>query len=344
MSERPVSPAPEGDLAALLLDHPAGQDQPVAHWIGGSLTLGELRDAAHLLARLLARYGVAALEPVACVVNDGTTALITMFATWLAGGVYLPVSARVSDPELTDYLTASNPLVVVAGQADAGRGPGPWNRMIALNRRTWTERAGAPWSGQRLGPGAALIMRTSGTTGPSKPVVLGHRGVQDGIDTMIARLGGGARRPPMPNLIPTSLALWADIWNALFALRLGASLVLLDRFDTVHYAELVRRFGIRSTVLAPAMMTMLAEDPRITDLTPLRFVRSITAPLTPARGPPVPRPFRAGRAQLLRPDRAGRRGGRLDRGGHPPARGDQARRGRPAASWDRHPDPGRRPA
>jgi acyl-CoA synthetase (AMP-forming)/AMP-acid ligase II len=285
MPERPVSLAPEGDLTALLLDHPAGHDQRVVHWIGGSLALGELRHAADGLARLLARYGVAAREPVACVVNDGTTALIAMFATWLAGGVYLPVSARLADIELTEYLTASRPLVVVAGQADAGRVPGPWNRLIAVDRRTWAERPGAPWSGERPAPGAALIMRTSGTTGPSKPVVLGHRGVQDGIDTMIARLGGGTRgvRPPMPNLIPTSLALWAGIWNALFALRLGAPLVLLDRFDTVHYAELVRRFGIRSTVLAPAMMTMLSEDPRITDLAPLRLVRSITAPLTPAQ-------------------------------------------------------------
>ena len=59
--------------------------------------------------------------------------------------------------------------------------------------------------------------------------------------------------------------------------------MLLDRFDTVRYAELVRSFGIRSTVLAPAMMTMLAEDPRITDLAPLTFVRSITAPLTPGQ-------------------------------------------------------------
>jgi len=31
------------------------------------------------------------------------------------------------------------------------------------------------------------------------------------------------------------------------------------------------------------MMTMLSEDPRITDLAPLRLVRSITAPLTPAQ-------------------------------------------------------------
>jgi long-chain acyl-CoA synthetase len=116
-------------------------------------------------------------------------------------------------------------------------------------------------------------------------VVLGHSGVRDGIDTVIARLRGGqgGGRPPMANLVPVSLALWAGIWNALFAFRLGAPLVLLDRFDTVRYAELVRRFGIRSTVLAPAMMTMLSEDPRITDLAPLTFVRSITAPLTPGQ-------------------------------------------------------------
>jgi long-chain acyl-CoA synthetase len=274
------------DLAALLLDHPSAADQQVVHWLGGSLTLGELSDAAHSLAALLTGRAVVEREPVACVVDNSVTALIAMFATWLAGGVYLPVNARLSDTELEQHLTAGNPLVVVADEAQAGRVPGHWNRAITTDGRSWTERAGAPWTGERVAPGAALIMRTSGTTGPSKPVVLHHQGVRDGIDTVIGKLRGGQGndgRPPMPNLIPTSLALWAGIWNALFAFRLGAPLVLLDRFDTVQYAELVRRFGIRSTVLAPAMMTMLSEDPRITDLAPLRFVRSITAPLTPGQ-------------------------------------------------------------
>jgi acyl-coenzyme A synthetase/AMP-(fatty) acid ligase len=85
----------------------------------------------------------------------------------------------------------------------------------------------------------------------------------------------------MPNLVPTSLALWAGIWNTLFALRLGAPVVLMDRFDPLDYATLVKRFRIKSTVLAPAMMTMLATDPRIVDLDPLRLVRSVTAPLLP---------------------------------------------------------------
>jgi acyl-CoA synthetase (AMP-forming)/AMP-acid ligase II len=85
----------------------------------------------------------------------------------------------------------------------------------------------------------------------------------------------------MPNLIPASLALWAGIWNVLFALRSGAPVVLMDRFDTIEFATLVRRHQIRSTILAPTMMAMLVEDPRVSDLAPLAMVRSITAPLTP---------------------------------------------------------------
>jgi acyl-CoA synthetase (AMP-forming)/AMP-acid ligase II len=93
----------------------------------------------------------------------------------------------------------------------------------------------------------------------------------------------------MPNLIPSNLALWAGTWNALFAFRAGAPVVLMDRFVARDFATLVRRHGIRSGVLAPAMMTMLVEESEVTDLSPLSMVRSITAPLTPAQA----RGFRA---------------------------------------------------
>jgi acyl-CoA synthetase (AMP-forming)/AMP-acid ligase II len=85
----------------------------------------------------------------------------------------------------------------------------------------------------------------------------------------------------MPNLVPVSLSLWAGIYNVLFALRVGAPVVVLSPFDTTRFAELVRRYEIKSTVLPPAAMTMLADDPDVDELTPLRFVRSITAPLSP---------------------------------------------------------------
>jgi acyl-CoA synthetase (AMP-forming)/AMP-acid ligase II len=277
--------APGNGLAAFLTDHPGTPDTAVLHWKGGELSLGELTTAARALA---ARLGPLGRAPVACLVDGGASAVTAMFATWLAGGVYVPVNCRLSDAEVRDQLNATGPATVIVGAGHADRVPGRFNRLVEHAPRSWVPvTATATWAGERYGEDAALVMRTSGTTGAAKPVVLGHEGVREGVDTVIARLRNGAKdrpdRPPMPNLIPISPALWAGIWNTLFAFRLGAPAVLLDRFDTADYADLVKRFGIRSTILAPAMMTMLAEDPRITDLAPLRLVRSVTAPLTPAQ-------------------------------------------------------------
>ena len=65
----------------------------------------------------------------------------------------------------------------------------------------------------------------------------------------------------MPNLVPVSLSLWAGIYQVLFAFRLGAPVVLMERFEPVEFARLVREYGIRSSVLPPAAMVMLARDP-----------------------------------------------------------------------------------
>ncbi|MCL2583711.1 MAG: fatty acid--CoA ligase family protein, partial [Streptosporangiales bacterium] len=56
--------------------------------------------------------------------------------------------------------------------------------------------------------------------------------------------------------------------------------VLLDTFTAAKFARLVKEHSVRSTVLPPAMLSMLADDPAVTDLAPLRMVRSITAPLS----------------------------------------------------------------
>ena len=52
--------------------------------------------------------------------------------------------------------------------------------------------------------------------------------------------------------------------------------VLDDRFRASY-----DRFAIRSTVLPPAAITSLNDDPAVESLSPLRYVRSITAPLSP---------------------------------------------------------------
>jgi acyl-coenzyme A synthetase/AMP-(fatty) acid ligase len=85
----------------------------------------------------------------------------------------------------------------------------------------------------------------------------------------------------MPNLIPVSLSLWAGIYNVCFAFRVGAPVVLMERFDPQDLARLVAAHGIRSVVLPPAAMAMCCDDEALETLAPLRYVRSITAPLSP---------------------------------------------------------------
>jgi acyl-CoA synthetase (AMP-forming)/AMP-acid ligase II len=124
-------------------------------------------------------------------------------------------------------------------------------------------------------------------------VLLGHESViasvesalkkiRDGVPKSDAPADAAPRRTPMPNLVPMPLALWSGIYNTLFASNVGAAIILLHPFDPRDFADAVKRFELKSTVLAPPMITMLSDDPGITSLAPLRFVRSGTAPLSPS--------------------------------------------------------------
>ena len=270
-----------GGLAEFLTGHPGAADMPLVHAEDRRATLGEVTAAARILA---GRLGPVAGAPVACVVDDALRAVIAMFATWLAGGIYVPVNGRLAPAEVRRQLAAAGPAMVITGPGGPERIPAQPNLLVERPGGGWTAyRPARRPAAERFTGDEALIMHTSGTTGESKPVVLHHAGVRDGIDTVIEKLRGGRgpRSSPMPNLIPTSMALWAGIWNTLFAFRTGAPVILLNRFDPHVYAALVKRFQLRSTILAPAMMTMLTETAEITDLAPLRYVRSVTAPLAP---------------------------------------------------------------
>ena len=117
----------------------------------------------------------------------------------------------------------------------------------------------------------------------------------------------------MPNLIPVSLSLWAGIYNVLFAFRVGAPVIIMDRFDTQAFAGFVERFQLRSTVL-PAGGDDDARRRRVDHLAGAAEVRAQHhRAAVAAAGAPVPRPLRRVRAQRLRPDRDRRRDRRLER-------------------------------
>jgi long-chain acyl-CoA synthetase len=249
-------------LAALLVDHPFGDDEPLLHTVDASVSAGAARAEAGAMAAHLREAGVQPGQAVAVQLPNGPSVVTAMVGIWLAGAVFVPVNARATKTELAHVMAVTEPAAVIA--------PDGITSLVTA---------------RHYPPGAAFVLWTSGTTGTPKAIVHRHADYLELIDRVLGPLRAGPDRPsgkpPMPNLIPVSLALNAGIYNALFGLRAGAALVIMERFDTATFAALVRRFEIRSTVLPPAAMAMLNDDEAVRDLSPLKYVRSITAPLPP---------------------------------------------------------------
>jgi acyl-CoA synthetase (AMP-forming)/AMP-acid ligase II len=255
---------PSASLASLLLAHPLPEDEPLLHGPDRVLTAAAARAAAHEVAARLVAAGVEPGQPVAVQRPNDTSFVVAMFGVWIARAVFVPLSPRSPAAERAAALDATRPVAVIGSGDD-----------IAL-RATPAVHA----------PDVAFVLWTSGTTGRPKPIVHTHDGYLELLDRVVGPLRGasgasGSGRAPTPNLIPVSLALNAGIYNVLFGLRAGSAIVVMDRFTPDEFATLVARHQIRSTVLPPAAITMLNDDGDIVDLAPLRYVRSITAPLSP---------------------------------------------------------------
>lgn len=265
---------------------------PVAvHTVEDEIGADTLRDSAVRLSDTLASVGLRSGQVVAAMLPNEPATVAALFGAWRAAGVYTPLNPRAADAEVTAQLATLRPVAVITTPDLAPRFADSRLPIITGEGLRWeVATTGEPAIDPRqYDADVALLQFTSGTTGAPKPVPLRHATVLDLIDRLLAKLRGATpqtsapTRPPMPNLVPLSLSLWAGIYQVLFAFRAGSGVVLMDRFTAPDFAELVARHQLRSTVLPPAALTMVLHDESVTDLTPLKIVRSITAPLSPVQ-------------------------------------------------------------
>ena len=234
----------------------------VVYLDGKATTRAELQSSADAMADQLRSMGLAG-RAIVVLAPNGPGAIAAWFAVWSVDGAFVPLNPRVPAAERERLIESTGVGAVIEP---------PAVRAVEVARLRDVE------------PGEAIVQFTSGTTGRPKAVPLRHDTVLELLDGVIGSLRGGGTsgaRAPMPNLVPVSLSLWAGIYQVLFAFRIGAPVVLMERFDPVEFARLVREYGIRSSVLPPAAMVMLARDANVSSLEPLRYVRSVSAPLSP---------------------------------------------------------------
>ncbi len=244
-------------LSSLLFEHPKDDADALLHTVDRSVTAGQAKQQAHDMADSL---GELAGRAVAVQLPNSPELVTTMVGIWEAGGVYVPLNPRQPTSEVAAILADLHPVAVIRPEGIE-----------------WHDEA------TTYSDDVACVLWTSGTTGAPKPVRHTHAGYLEMLsrvaDTLTSSRSATSSRPRV-NLIPVSMSLNAGFYNTLFALRVGASVVIMDQFEPETFAALVSRFEIPSCVLPPAAMTMLTNSP-VTSLAPLRYVRSITAPLSP---------------------------------------------------------------
>ncbi|MDX3501092.1 acyl-CoA synthetase [Streptomyces sp. ATCC51928] len=226
-----------------------------------SLTYGRLAGASAALAARVADAG-----RVAVWATPTPETVIAVVAALRAGVPAVPLNPRTGERELAHILADSAPTAVLAGPDDVLP-----SGLEKLRRVTVDAREAAEGSEERAGVGAAglegnagvedpeaaaLIVYTSGTTGPPKGAVLPRRAVAASLDALEDAWGWSGE-----DVLVHALPLFhvhGLILGVLGPLRRGGSLRHLGKFSADGVA---RELGSGGTMLfgVPTMYHRLAE-------------------------------------------------------------------------------------
>ncbi|NUV78943.1 acyl-CoA synthetase [Streptomyces sp. CAI-155] len=222
-----------------------------------SLTYGRLAGASAALAARIADAG-----RVAVWATPTAETVIAVVAALRAGVPVVPLNPRTGERELAHILADSEPTAVLAGPADELPPALEKVRRVTVDARAEAYGGGAPADGGAPGPGEgdpespALIVYTSGTTGPPKGAVLPRRAVAASLDALEDAWGWTG-----DDVLVHALPLFhvhGLILGVLGPLRRGGSLRHLGKFSAEGVA---RELGSGGTMLfgVPTMYHRLAE-------------------------------------------------------------------------------------
>ncbi|MDP9497119.1 MAG: AMP-binding protein [Actinomycetota bacterium] len=232
---------------------------------GSSLSWRELDERVDGVARGLGRLGRLGLAPgdrVALQLDNTLDFPVAWFAVLRAGLVAVPVNAGL--PALEH--------VVVAGAAAPGG--------LALDELARTD--GPPVDTTRGGDDLAAVLYTAGTSGRARGAMLSHRALLANLEQT------SSLQPPVatPDDVVLLVLPLSHVYGLNAALdvvaRTAATGVLVERFDPVETAEVVRRAGVTVVPGAPPVYVAWSMLPDVREaLSGVRLFLSGAAPLAP---------------------------------------------------------------
>lgn len=271
------------DLSELLLD--AERWDARDYLVHGSrrVTYAEHAQMVERLAASLVGRGVGPGKPVMLLAANSIEWVVTFWAVLRAGGHVVSANSFWKEREVAHALNISQPVLVIADAPRRALLPegtaslGIEEIEALLEDEAPFAALGRPVANESA---PAVVLFTSGTSGPSKGAVLSHRSQIANIHNLLA---AGARLPQeisadtpiTQTLISTPLFHIAGIQLITMIALTGGKIVISEgRYDPLQILRLIEQERINRWGAVPTMLTRLMAVPEFGDfdLSSLKFV------------------------------------------------------------------------
>lgn len=250
--------------------------RPFLRCAGRFVTAAEIQSESHSISSALADWGIEPGDRVAVMMENVPEFLSVWFGTLGIGAVEVPVHTAHRGPLLEHILRESGARILFCESEFVGRLDGldlpALERVvirgevrdpatISLPRHDLIDALSSSGSAPAHTPkalDASCILYTSGTTGPSKGVVLTHS-----ANLWLARSNIELMAYTPDDVLFTAFPLFhvnAKCTSVLSALLSGADLVLDDHFSASRFWDRMREEGVTSFNYMGSMLSILAKQ------------------------------------------------------------------------------------
>jgi amino acid adenylation domain-containing protein len=239
------------------------------------LTYDELNRRANQLAHYLQTVGVGAEVPVGVLLERSLEMIVALLAIFKAGGAYVPLDPEYPDERLRFMVRDAGLEFVVTQEKLSSRLADTVVQSIRIDA-DWPEIANENQDDLPLlatAPNLAYIIYTSGSSGTPKGAMVTHGGMVNCLQWMQQRY---ELTEQDGFLMHTSLNFDPSVWEVFWPLMVGGRVVvapskgMLDSSALRYMAEQ----KVRCAYFVPSLLGVLVKEPRLKDVSSLRYVIS----------------------------------------------------------------------